>query len=103
LTPLPSSCIRQFWDPQAYNWLSFEDDCGQAVYLEFIFRHTGGWAMTGAVNLQPGAHANTGRSNNDINQAGGFDLYVCPAKSVPVDLNGNVLSAQVSQYRCKPQ
>jgi hypothetical protein len=102
-TPLPSTCVRQYYDPAAYNWLTFENNCGQTVYLEFIFKHTVGWAMTGAWTLPPGAHVNTGRSGADINQANGFDLYVCPTDSVPVDLNGNVLSVNVDQYRCKPQ
>jgi hypothetical protein len=43
--------------------------------------------MTGSMTLAPGAHSNTGRSSSDISQAGGFDLYVCPANTVPVDLN----------------
>jgi hypothetical protein len=103
LTPLPASCVRQYYDPATYNWLAFENDCGQPVYIEFIFQHNVGWAMTGAWTLQPGAHENSGRSGSDIGAAGGLDLYVCPAGSIPVDLNGNALSAQVSQYRCKPQ
>ena len=103
LTPLATSCVRQYWDSQVYNWLSFENDCGQAIYLTFIFAHPVGWAMTGSMNLAPGAHSNTGRSNSDINQAGGYDLYVCPANSIPVDLNGNTFTANVPQFLCKPQ
>jgi hypothetical protein len=79
-----------------------ENDCGQAVYLTFIFNNSVGWAMNGGINVAPGAHHNTGWSSNDINQARGFDLYVCPANSVPVDLNGNTLNVNVTEYRCKP-
>lgn len=103
LTPLATSCVRQYWDPQFYNWLSFENDCGQPIYLTFIFHQTAGWAMSGGINLAPGAHQNTGRSSSDINQAQGFDLYVCPAGSNPVDLNGNTFNTNVAEYRCKPQ
>ena len=102
-TPLATSCVRQFWDPNTYNWLSFENNCGQAIYVTFIFHQTVGWAMSGGMNLVPGAHQNTGRSSSDINQAQGFDLYVCPAGSNPVDLNGNTFNTNVAEYRCKPQ
>jgi hypothetical protein len=103
LTPLNTSCVRQYWDPQVYNWLSFENDCGQPIYLTFIFHQTVGWAMSGGMNLAPSAHQNTGRSSNDINQAQGFDMYVCPGGSNPVDLNGNTFNTNVAEYRCKPQ
>jgi hypothetical protein len=103
ITPLSGSCIREFWDPKQYNWLSFQNSCAQTIYLTFIFHHNVGWAMTGSMTLSPGAQANTGRSSSDIDQAGGYELYVCPANSVPVDMAGNTLSANVSEYRCKPQ
>jgi hypothetical protein len=103
VSPLPSTCIKSFWDPQFYNWLSYENDCSQPIYLEFIFNHATGWAMTGSMNLAPGAHANTGRSNSDINQAGGMEFYVCPVGSLPVDLNGQLLQSNVSEFKCKVQ
>jgi len=102
-TPLATSCVRQFWDPNNYNWLSFENNCGQAIYVNYIPHRPGGWAMGGGMHLAPGHHDNTGLSSAEINQTGGFDLYVCPTDSVPVDLSGNVFSANVSEYRCKPQ
>ena len=102
VTPLPSSCVRQYWDPQYYNWLSFENDCGRPIRLTFIFNHPQGVAMTGAIDLAPGAHDNTGRSKADIDSAGGFVLYVCPPSGSPADLNGNILeNTNVSQYRCR--
>ena len=102
-TPLATSCVRQFFDPNTYNWLSFENNCGQAIYVSYIPHHPGGWAIGGGMHLAPGNHNNTGLSGAEINQTGGFDLYVCPTDSVPVDLNGDVLNANVSEYRCKPQ
>jgi hypothetical protein len=101
-TPLATSCVRQFLDPNTYNWLSFENNCGQAIYVTIIFHRSGGWAMTEGMHLAAGNHRNTGLSSGEIDQAGGFDLYVCPTDSVPVDLNGNVFNANVSEYRCKP-
>jgi TPR repeat protein len=103
LTPLASSCIRQFWDPNTYNWLSFENDCGQQIYVSFIPRQKGGWAMGGAMHLAPGHSNNTGLSSDDLSKAGGMGIYVCPADSLPVDLNGNVLNTNVTEFRCKPQ
>jgi hypothetical protein len=102
-TPLATSCVRQFFDPNTYNWLSFENNCGQAIYVMIIFHRPGGWAMTEGLHLAPGNHNNTGLSSGEINQAGGFDIYVCPTDSVPVDLSGSVLNANVAEYRCKPQ
>jgi uncharacterized protein len=103
LTPLPGTCVSRFWDPNNYNWLALQNDCGQPIYLEFIFNHTVGWAMTGAASLGSGAHLDTGRSSSDINQAGGYELYVCPGGSIPVDLNGQALQTNVSEFRCHPQ
>jgi hypothetical protein len=103
LSPLPSTCVRQFWDTQVYNWLSLENDCGVPIYVSYIFNAPKGWAMNGSTNLAPGAHGNTGLSFSDINQAGGFQFYVCPANSLPVDANGNILRANVTEYQCKPQ
>lgn len=102
-TPLATSCVRQFWDPNAYNWLSFENNCGQAIYVNYIPHRPGGWAMGGGMHLAPGNHNNTGLSSAEINQTGGFDLYVCPTDSVPVDLSGNTFNTNVAEYRCKPQ
>jgi hypothetical protein len=103
LTPLATSCVRQFFDPNTYNWLSFENNCGQAIYINYIPHRPGGWAMGGGMQLAPGNHNNTGLSSAEIDQTGGYDLYVCPTDSVPVDLSGNAFNVNVPQYRCKPQ
>lgn len=100
---LPGSCVSQFWDPQNYNWLSLRNVCNQPIYVSYIFNKPSGWAMNGGTTLAPGAHATTGESFNDISQAGGFQYYVCPANYVPVDVNGNTLSVNVTEYRCEPQ
>jgi hypothetical protein len=102
-TPLATSCVRQFWDPNTYNWLSFENNCGQAIYLSYIPHQPTGWALAGGsgMHLAPGLFNNTGLSRDDINKAGGFEIYVCPSNSVPVDLNGNVFNTNVAEYRCK--
>jgi TPR repeat protein len=103
LTPLPFSCVRQFYDPNSYNWLAFENDCGQEIYVDYIPHVPGGWAIGGGMHLKPGSHNNTGLSSAEVNNAGGFSIYVCPTNAVPVDLNGNVLNTNVTEYRCKPQ
>jgi hypothetical protein len=36
LAPITLNCVREFWDPKFYNWLSFENDCGQAIHLTWI-------------------------------------------------------------------
>jgi hypothetical protein len=102
LSPLSASCIRAYPDPQYYNWLSFQNICGQAIYVSYIYRQPTGWAMGGGMTLAPGAHENTGNSALEVNNADGMLLYVCPANSVPVDLNGNTFNTNVSQYQCRP-
>ncbi len=101
LAPLSASCVKTYPDPQYYNWLSFQNVCTQPIYVSYIYRQPTGWAMGGGMNLAPNAHQNTGNSALEANNAGSMLLYVCPANSVPVDLNGNTFTTNVAHYRCK--
>ena len=29
-------CVRQFYDPQMYNWLSYKNTCGESITIHFI-------------------------------------------------------------------
>lgn len=97
---LSASCVSSFRDPKYYNWLSFQNNCGQAIYLSYIFNSgQGGFS---AMNLAAGASGNTGRSQNEVKAQGGYELAVCPAEFVPVDSStGNALSQPKQQFRCR--
>jgi TPR repeat protein len=98
-SPLSANCIRPFWDPKFYNWLSFENNCGQAINLTF----TGG--ISGATdNLGLGQATNTGWSKSEVTQKGIYNLYVCPAGYIPVDSSTNQMVNRLNQtFTCKQQ
>jgi len=91
--------ISQFWDPKFYNWLSFQNNCGQAIQLTYA----GG--ISGATDdLGPGQATNTGWSKSELAQKGVFNLYVCPAGYIPVDAATDKYVSRPNQtYRCKQQ
>jgi hypothetical protein len=84
--------------------LAFVREQLRAAYLpNFHLPSDRRMGLSGGINLAPGAHQNTGRSSSDINRAQGFDMYVCPRGSNPVDLNGRTFNTNVAEYRCKPR
>jgi hypothetical protein len=100
--PLPSSCVSTFWDPKYYNWLSFQNNCGQAIYLSYIF-NSGQYGFS-AMNLAVGASGNSGQSQDEVKAQGGYKLAVCPAGFAPVDPStGNALSQPNQNFSCKKQ
>jgi TPR repeat protein len=105
VAPITQSCVREFWDPKFYNWLSFENDCGQAISLTWIAKnpsdHFGGASND---NIAPGQSANTGWSQTEVAAKGNFTLFICPVGSVAVDPNTNQgISSPNATYSCKKQ
>jgi TPR repeat protein len=102
---LPTYCVSQFWDAQYYNWLSLQNNCGQAIHVQFVSVNRDG-NLWGSADLAPGAKSNTGASQADAVKAGGIVLYVCPEGSLSVD---NTTDQQVGThagnvaFRCKKQ
>ena len=104
LAPITQNCVREFWDPKFYNWLSFENDCGQAVHLTFIAKSPSDHFGPGAADLAAGQTTNTGWSQTEVAAKGNFTLFVCPAGSVAVDPNTNqAISSPNATYSCKKQ
>lgn len=100
--PLASTCVSTFWDPKYYNWLSFQNNCGQAIYLSFIF-NSGKYGFS-AMNLASGAAGNTGQSQNEVNAQGGYRVAVCPSGYFPVDSStGQAITQPNQNFRCKKQ
>lgn len=99
VSPL-ESCIRQFYDPQTYNWLSFENDCGADISITFIFgTELGGNEM----DLRAGRHDSTGRSAQEVEQMGGFKYVICPMGFIPNDYAGHPINRnnKSGSFRCK--
>jgi hypothetical protein len=87
LTPISQGCVSEFWDPKYYNWLSFQNNCGQAVYLSWIAKNPSDTFGASSANLAPGQSTNSGWSQSEVAQKQNFALFVCPAGSFPVDGN----------------
>jgi hypothetical protein len=98
--PIPGYCVSGFWDHQLYGWLSYQNNCGQSIALTWVGRTSGG---AFSATITPGGKANTGFSPAEVNNMGGFELYVCPAGYIPVDSSGNFVSGPNILYRCRRQ
>jgi len=99
---LSAACISQFWDPKFYNWLSFENTCGQAIHLSFIATNTNDTFGMSSTDIAPGQASNTGWSQSEVDRKGGFTLFVCPAGYVAVDaFSGQSVSRPNQDFRCK--
>lgn len=85
-SPAYNHCIRSFYDPNMYNWYSFENTCSEALSITFIPYNPGFGG--GAVDyLGPGRATSTGASRDEMQRKEGFELYVCPTGFMPVDGN----------------
>jgi len=101
---LPSGCIGQFWDPKYYNWLSFQNNCGQAVHLSWIAANPSDSFGMSAADLGPGAVDNSGWSQAEVQRKNGFLFFVCPAGYVAVDATTDEDVSRANQlFRCKQQ
>jgi len=98
-SPQWNHCIRQFYDPKMYNWLAFENTCGERLKILYIANNPGygGSIMT----LSPGRHDSTGYSRSEMSDKRGFELFICPADYNPVDANNRFVTRVNSQFRCK--
>jgi hypothetical protein len=104
LAPIAQSCVREFWDPKFYNWLSFANDCGQAINLTWIAKNLNDHFGGANAIIAAGQSTNTGWSQTEVAAKGGFTLFICPAGSVAVDGNTHqMVSSPNATYSCKKQ
>lgn len=100
--PALNSCIREFYDPEMYNYLTFKNTCSQALTVVFVPKDGSG--TSGSMDLRAGAKDSVGRSaSGRVPKVGGFQLYVCLLGEMPVDENGKVVSKPRSSFTCKPK
>ncbi|MGD0736222.1 MAG: hypothetical protein ABR976_13795 [Terracidiphilus sp.] len=96
------NCVTDFYDPAMYSWLSYRNNCGTAVHVQFVSNRPSG--ISGSMDINPGGHQNTGRSANEVNAAGGVRRYVCPAGYLAFDTSGKmIMNVAVISYTCKQQ
>jgi hypothetical protein len=96
------NCVTDFYDPTMYNWLSYRNQCGGTVHVQFVSNRPSG--ISGSMDLPAGGHSSTGYSASEVNAAGGVRRYVCPTGYLAFDTSGNmIMSTAVAQYVCKQQ
>lgn len=100
--PVLNSCIREFYDPGMYNYLTYKNNCTQSLSIVFVAKDGSG--AGGTMDLRPGAKDSIGRlEGGRVPKVGGFQLYVCQLGYVPVDDNGQVVKKPRSNFRCQPK
>ncbi len=99
--PALNSCIREFYDPGMYNYLTFKNNCSHSVTLVFVAKDASG--ATGTMELRPGAKDSVGKLKGHVPKVGGFQFYVCPSGYLPIDDSGHVVTKPLTSYKCKPK
>src|SRR4051794_1911758 len=99
--PTLNSCIREFYDPGMYNYLTFKNNCSHSVTLVFVAKDSSG--ASGTMELRPGAKDSVGRLKGQVPKVGGFQFYVCPSGYLPVDETGKVVTKPGTSFKCKPK
>jgi hypothetical protein len=101
-TPAINSCIKEFYDPGMYNYLSFKNTCSQSLTIVFVAKDGSG--VTGTMDLRPGASDSVGRSQSGVvPKVGGFQLYVCQVDYLPLDENNRVVNKPEASFKCRPK
>ena len=99
-TPALNSCVREFYDPGMYNYLTFQNNCTHGVTIAFVAKDRSG--ANGTMELRAGAKDSVGRSaSGKVPKVGEFQLYVCGEGEMPVDETGKVVSKPRSEYKCQ--
>jgi hypothetical protein len=99
LSPEYSNCIREYYDPAMYSWLSYENVCGHGISIVYVPYNPGYGASQ--MDLGSGRHSSTGFDRHEVQEKGGFEVYVCPAGYVPVDANNNYVNRVNIRFRCR--
>src|ERR687884_621269 len=89
--PALSSCIREFYDPGMYNYLTFKNNCSQSIKLVFV-------AKDGS-----GASGSVGKLEGVNPKIGSFEFYVCRSGYLPVDATGKVVTKPGMAFQCQPK
>ncbi len=91
-------CLRAFYDPNRYNWLTLENTCSVGIHV--VFRSRTGYS-SGSVELNPGRSSSTGSSRREVEQVGGLAYAVCPLGSSPRTADGRYWDNATAAYHCE--
>ena len=97
--PPLNSCIKEFYDPEMYNYLTFQNTCAQSLTVVLVAKDGSG--AGGTMELRPGGKDSVGRSKGKEPKPGSFALYVCPTGNIPVDDNNQLVSKPDSNFKCQ--
>ena len=94
-----NGCVRTFYDPEFYHWLSFKNVCGETITV--VFGQMGAnHYVEGATTIRPGRSSNTGLSRSEVGARGGLSWYVCAEGYVPL-VNGSYPTRTGERFNCK--
>jgi hypothetical protein len=99
--PALNSCIREFYDPGMYDYLTYKNNCSQSLTIVFVAKDGSG--ASGTMDLRPGGQDSVGKLAGRTPKIGGFQLYVCRSGDIPVDDTGKVVSKPRTSFQCKPK
>jgi len=100
--PALKSCIREFYDPEMYDYLTYKNNCSQALSMVFVAKD--GLGTGGSMDLRAGGKDSVGRSaDGRAPKIGDFELYVCVLGYVPIDDSGKLVSKPRSNFKCQPK
>lgn len=94
-----NGCIGTLYDPNHYNWYSYRNNCGQALYLRFCSQNNP--STCGALTLASGATGSTGETQTEVNALGEYVVAACTADHHPVTPTGATWIAGL-QFCCVP-
>ena len=98
--PALNSCIKEFYDPGMYNYLTFKNTCLQSLTIVFVPKNGAG--PSGTMDLRPGASDSVGRSAAGVvPKIGTLQLYVCPVGNMPLDEDNKVVTKAGASVQCK--
>jgi hypothetical protein len=99
--PAFNSCIREFYDPGMYDYLTFKNKCSHSLTVVFVAKDGSG--AGGNMDLRPGGQDSIGKLAGRVPKIGDFQLYVCRSGDMPVDDTGKVVNKPRATFQCKPK
>jgi hypothetical protein len=91
--------LREYYDPNNYNWLTYQNTCNQAIHVTMVGRD--GTAV-GQIDIGAGRHDGPGLTSREVSAMGGMEAYACPAHYVAVESDDTLIRTQVvSSFTCK--
>jgi hypothetical protein len=98
-SPVPG-CAREFYDPQMYHWISYENTCAGTINVALVGI---GVPHSGALTIKPGHRGSPGMDAKEVEAVGGLKAYVCPGGYLAVNADDNklIIAKMANRYVCK--